>query len=208
MITLAIDTSTPQGSVALLDGDQLRLDESITSDRSHSSALFVTLEKARARIEHLDQIVVGLGPGSYAGVRIAIAAALGLHLSLGARLVGIPSVAALATSALAYLAIGDARRETFYFTRIENGLCVEGPLLATETELTERLQASPDLPLFATAPIPQFPGAQLVLPSAVRLAHLAAASRGITAADTLEPIYLREPYITKPKSRPGLLPRQ
>ena len=37
--------------------------------------------------------------------------------------------------------IGDARRETFYFTHVERGVCLEGPLLATETELRDRLRA-------------------------------------------------------------------
>jgi tRNA threonylcarbamoyladenosine biosynthesis protein TsaB len=204
MITLAIDTSTPQGSVALLDGDVLLFDESFSSDRSHSASLFVTLEKVRAQIDHLDQIAVGLGPGSYAGVRISIAAALGLRLGLGAKLVGLPSVAALDTSAATYVAIGDARRDSFYFSRIESGVCVEGPLLATAAELAQHLEATANLPVFATAEVPQFPLARITLPSAAILARLAAAQRGITATDDLEPIYLREPHITQPKARPGI----
>jgi tRNA threonylcarbamoyladenosine biosynthesis protein TsaB len=207
MITLAIDTSTNHGSVALLDGETLLLDERITADRSHSSALFASLEKARARIERVDQIAVGLGPGSYAGVRIAIAAALGLRLALDAKLAGLPSVAALEIAAPAYIAIGDARRDTFYFSRIEDHVCVEGPLLATEAELAQRLETWAALPLLATAPVPQFPAAQIILPSAIILARLATEGRGIIATENLEPIYLREPYITQPKSRPGIPPR-
>jgi len=207
MITLAIDTSTTHGSVALLADGAVAFHDRITADRSHSSSLFITLEKACAVASHIDQIAVGLGPGSYAGVRIAIAAAIGLRLSLGARLVGIPSVAALETSAPAYVVIGDARRESFYFTRIEQGVCVEGPLLATEMELARRLEATATLPLLATAEVPQFPAAQIALPSAILLARLAAEGRGIVATGDLEPIYLREPHITQPKSRPGIPPR-
>jgi tRNA threonylcarbamoyladenosine biosynthesis protein TsaB len=207
MITLAIDTSTNHGHVALLDGDTVLLEEHFASERSHSSSLFVALEKARAQISHLDQIAIGLGPGSYAGVRISIAAAIGLRLSLRAKLVGLPSVAALETTAPSYVAIGDARRDTFYFTRVEHGVCIEGPLLATEAELTERLQTWSSLPILAPVPVPPFPSAQIVLPSAAVLARLAAEDRGIIARDNLEPIYLREPYITKPKPHPGISPR-
>jgi len=207
MITLAIDTSTPHGGVALLDEGALTFHERFTADRSHSSSLFTSLEKACALSGHIDQIAVGLGPGSYAGVRIAIAAAIGLRLSLGAKLVGIPSVAALETTAPVYIAIGDARRETFYFTRVEQGVCVEGPLLATEAELARRLETCGTLPVLATVEIPQFPAAQIALPSAAILARLAAAGRGIAATENLEPIYLREPHITQPKSRPGIPPR-
>jgi len=207
MITLAIDTSTPHGSVALLTDDTLLFDEHFIGDRSHSASLFVALEKVRAQIERIDQIAVGLGPGSYAGVRIAIAAALGLRLALDTKLAGIPSVAALQTDAPTYIVIGDARRDSFYFSRIENGVCVEGPLLTTEEELQQRLAACASLPVFATEAVAQFPAAQIALPSAPRLARLAAENRGIIATENLEPIYLREPHITQPKQRPGIPPR-
>ena len=202
MMTLALDTSTAHGSVALLDGNTMLLEEKFTADRSHSSSLFVALEKVRAATDRVDQIAVGLGPGSFAGVRIAIAAAIGLRLSFGAKLVGIPSVAALDTASPVYLAIGDARRETFYFSHVENGVCVEGPLLATAAELTQRLKESADLPVFATEALPSFPIAQAALPSAAILARLAVQQRGIVATENLEPIYLREPHITQPKPRP------
>ena len=85
MTILAIDTSTSRGSVALLVDGELRLDETFTADRSHSASLFAVLERARGLVPTIDVVAVGLGPGSYAGVRIAIAAAMGLELGLGAR---------------------------------------------------------------------------------------------------------------------------
>jgi tRNA threonylcarbamoyl adenosine modification protein YeaZ len=202
MTILAIDTSTNRGSVALWADDTLVLDESFIADRSHSATLFAVLERAVAAVPRPDQIAVGLGPGSYAGIRIAIAAAIGLELGTGARLVGLPSVAALETSEPRYLAIGDARRETFYFTRVEDGTCVEGPLLLSEAELRDRLAAHPEMPVLATEPVPGFPAAQIALPSAARLAHLTALDLSIFATGDLEPIYLREPHITQPKKRP------
>jgi len=201
MITLALDTSTAHGSVALLVDGQLLLDERFSANRSHTASLFAFLEKARALTTRIDQIAVGLGPGSYAGVRIAIAASLGLELSTGARLVGIPSVAALDVPSPEYLAIGDARRETFYFTHVIEGTCLQGPLLATSSELATRLQSQLDLPIFATEEVPGFPQARLALPSAAILARLAADSRGIAATGDLEPIYLRDPHITRPKAK-------
>ncbi len=204
MTILALDTSTTHGSVALLAEGELRLEETFTADRTTSSALFAVLERAVALAPRVDQVAVGLGPGSYAGVRIAIAAALGLELGAGAQLVGLPSVAALGVDAAGWLAIGDARRETFYFTRVEDGVCVEGPLLASESELRERLTAHATLPVFTSAALAAFPGARIALPSAARLARFAGAGRGITARGDLEPIYLREPHITLPKVRPPL----
>jgi tRNA threonylcarbamoyl adenosine modification protein YeaZ len=201
MTILAIDTSTNRGSVALLADGALLLDETFTADRSHSAILFSVLERAIALAPSLDQIAIGLGPGSYAGIRIAIAAAIGLELGTGAKLVGLPSVAALETVDTRYLAIGDARRETFYFTAVDDGLSTEGPLLLNEAELRDRLASHSGLPVFTTEPVPGFPDAQLALPSAARLARLAALARGITATGDLEPIYLRDPHITQAKKR-------
>ncbi len=199
MTILAIDTSTHHGTVALLVDGELRLDETFTADRRTSAALFPVLARALAAAARVDQVAIGLGPGSYAGVRIAIAAAIGLKLGLRAQLVGLPSVAALETNAPAYLAIGDARRDTFYFTHVEDGLCTAGPLLATADELHTLLAAHSALPVFTSVPLPAFPIAEIALPSAVRLARLAHAGRGLTATGDLEPIYLREPHITQPK---------
>lgn len=201
MTILALETSTPRGSVALWRDGALILDEVFTADRSHSSALFPILERGRALAPRLDAIAVGLGPGSYAGVRISIAAALGLALADGARLIGLASVAALETSAPRYIAIGDARRETFYFSLVESGVCVEGPLLLDEPALQERLATMPGLPVFVPAAIPGFPQAEVVLPRASLLVEMAAQGKGILAEGDLEPLYLREPHITQPKAR-------
>src|SRR3954469_21764984 len=96
MSILALETSTMHGSVAVLGDDgAVRFEHRFVADRTHSSALFAALERARAEAGDWTQIVVGLGPGSYAGVRIAISAALGLAMTTGAELLGVPSVATL-----------------------------------------------------------------------------------------------------------------
>jgi tRNA threonylcarbamoyladenosine biosynthesis protein TsaB len=107
MSLLAIDTSTQRGSVSLLETppdpgraaaeSTVLFEEHFLADRSHSASLFAALEKARTFARQIDRVAVGLGPGSYAGVRIAIGAALGFELGLGSDLLGLPSVAALKT---------------------------------------------------------------------------------------------------------------
>jgi tRNA threonylcarbamoyladenosine biosynthesis protein TsaB len=201
MITLAIDTSTPRGSVAVFAYGDLVFDESFTAGRNHSAALFASLERARACTSHIHQVAVGLGPGSYAGVRIAIAAALAFDLALGAKLVGLPSVAALETDAPEYLAIGDARRNSFYFTHVVERTCADGPRLLDEHALRELLETFPSQPCYADEPLAAFPSAQISRPSAVFLARLASEGKSIIATGDLEPIYLREPHITQPATR-------
>ena len=201
MTVLAIDTSTTRGSVALLGGGRMLLDEHFIADRNHGSELVPLLQRARELAGKLDIIAIGLGPGSYAGVRIAIATGMGLGMALGGRLVGIPSVAALDTDARAWLAVGDARRETFYFTRVENGLCVEGPLLVDEPGLRSRIAEWNAWPILVPEPLALLPGATLARPCASALARLAAEGRSIVAEGENEPLYLREPHITPPKPR-------
>lgn len=199
MITLAIETSTDWGSIAFRDESGVLFSESFTADRGHGSELFLALQRALKVVPRYDQIVVGLGPGSYSGVRIGIAAAIGLELAREVPVVGIPSLLALETDVTHYLFIGDARRSTYYFAEIQDGECAAGPLLLDEAPLQEKLAAYPGIPLFSTAPIAAFHGIATALPSAERLALLAAQGRGISARGDLEPIYLRDPHITQPK---------
>jgi tRNA threonylcarbamoyladenosine biosynthesis protein TsaB len=196
---LAIDTTTNRGSIALIRDRSILLDEIFTADRSQSSDLFPILERARALAGKIDMIAVGLGPGSYAGARIAIAAALGLSCAIGAELVGLPSVAALETDADEYVAIGDARRDTYYFTRVKAGECIDGPLLLEAAALQECLDATSSLPVFSPTPITTFPQVVVALPLARTLARLAAEGRSIVQRIDLEPLYLRDPHISQPK---------
>jgi len=200
MTTLAIDTSTTRGSVAIVENGELLFEEHFTADRSHSSQLFSCLERALQTEPACDQIVIGLGPGSYSGVRIAISAAIGIGFGMNARLVGITSSAAIETDAAHYQTIGDARRGTFYYTRIRDGITMEGPLLLTLGALRNTVESNPLLPVFASEPIPDFPAATLARPSAAKLARLAERGLSIYSTGDLEPIYLREPHITQAKT--------
>ena len=196
VITLAIETSTTRGSVAVTGDGRALFFERFAADRTLGSTLFPCLQRAEKIAPRYDQIAVGLGPGSYSGVRIAIAAAIGLELAANSRLLGIPSILALETDAQKYLSIGDARRSSFYFAEIDNGECASGPMLLDAPQLKAAIAAHPGLPLFASAPIEGMPNLGICFPAADRLARLAEQDRGIIARDNLEPIYLRDPHIT------------
>ena len=104
-----------------------------------------------------DTITVGLGPGSYAGTRIAISAAIGIQLSCDARLIGYPSICAMECDAQEYCAIGDARRKSFFFARILKNEVIEGPTLFSELELKARLESlDPATPVFSSELLSQF----------------------------------------------------
>ncbi|MFN2477006.1 MAG: tRNA (adenosine(37)-N6)-threonylcarbamoyltransferase complex dimerization subunit type 1 TsaB [Chthoniobacterales bacterium] len=199
MKILAFDLSSGHGSIAFRDAASETFASGFPNDRKHSGFFFEQLQACVRKSGLPDRIAVGLGPGSYAGTRIAIAAALGLRLANQAELIGIASVRAIDTDASDYVLIGDARRNSFYFARVHQRRCVEGPLLCTKEQLRERLAAS-DLPMFCTEPIDGFGPVAVAYPSASVLAQIAATEEVSITTAPLEPIYLRDAHITQPKA--------
>ena len=199
MKILALELSTPHGSLAWQDGE-IEFEREWPNDRKNSAAFFENLQVARRKFGAPEKIIVGLGPGSYAGTRIAISAAIGMQLCCDARLIGYPSICAMQCDAQEYCAIGDARRKSFFFARILENEVIEGPTLFSELELKAKLE-SLDLAtlVFSSELLPQFHRPLISFPSALLLARLAKESRRSFRLPPLEPIYLREPHITMPK---------
>src|SRR4051812_23528687 len=114
MRVFALELSSARGSIACLDEGAELFHTEFANDRKHSGRFFEELQHCVTQCGNPDEIIVGLGPGSYAGTRIAIAAAIGLESATGARLIGAPSVCALPVDASEYGVIGDARRQSFF----------------------------------------------------------------------------------------------
>ena len=201
MKILALELSTARGGVAWVH-DDVELAREWPNDRKNSAAFFQNLGAVTKKLGAAKTIIVGLGPGSYAGTRIAISAAIGLQLSSGARLIGFPSICVIECDASEYCAIGDARRKSFFFARIRDRELVEGPRLYSESEMKEKLdRLGPTMPIFSSESLQQFERAVLRYPSALVLARVARELRRSFFLPPLEPIYLREPHITVPKMR-------
>ncbi len=196
MKVLALELSSPVGSVAFCGEDGRRDLKVFPADRKDSGLFYENLQAMQESMGRSEIIVVGLGPGSYAGVRIAIATAVGLKAAWGARLLGLPSICALGPDE--YVAVSDARRNSFFFAHVVRGHCAEGPTLASEEEVRAKLREWHDLPRIAPQPLAQFEDIVVEHPSALRLAELALQVE-MGEEKMLEPIYLREPYITTPK---------
>ncbi|MEP6955259.1 MAG: tRNA (adenosine(37)-N6)-threonylcarbamoyltransferase complex dimerization subunit type 1 TsaB [Chthoniobacterales bacterium] len=205
MKILALDLSSGRGSVAFCAGDETPFATTFANDRKDSGQFFDQLRQTLAAHGQPERIVVGLGPGSYAGTRIAISAAIGLEVATGAELVGLPSICAMKTEAIDYMVIGDARRQTFFFAQVSGRVCVTGPTLCREDELRERLTEI-TMPVFTTELLPAFASATVAHPSASILAQLAAGEHDDFRREPLEPLYLREAHITQPKS--GMIPQR
>ena len=128
MILLGFDTATPSTAVGvrLADGETLtaRDDPGFAEHPGHATRLLSMTGELLARAgvpwSALDRIAVGLGPGTFTGLRVGIATARGLAQSLSVELVGVSSLQALALGAAAQggpdalLAVIDARRSEVF----------------------------------------------------------------------------------------------
>ena len=172
MTTLALELSSAVGSIAWCGASpNEQFQTRFANDRKHSGAFFENLESCLKRFGRPNRIVVGLGPGSYAGTRIAIATATGLAAATAAELLGAPSLRAIDTDAEDYVLIGDARRHSFFFARVSGRRCLEGPVLLTEEELRGRLREA-TCPILTSEPLAAFPEVEVRYPSALILAGL------------------------------------
>jgi tRNA threonylcarbamoyladenosine biosynthesis protein TsaB len=199
---LAIELSTSSGQLAVVRNNEVLLAEEFVSERSHNSMLYEPLARALdAAGDTLALIVIGLGPGSYTGVRISIAAAQGIGLSRSVPVIGLPSIAVLSDDAK-YLAVGDARRGQFYGTLIEDHLQRQPLHLMSAAELKAWLSEQ-SLPAYTSDNTPALPAVLCEKPSAIRLARQASQLGEETiwalTERPLEPCYVQEAFITKSK---------
>ena len=201
MKILALELSSARGSLAWRDG-KTDLTREWANNRKNSGEFFRNLAEVQKRFGPPDRIVVGLGPGSYAGTRIAISAAMGLQLAGKAELVGLSSLCAIATESLEYGVIGDARRRSFFFGHVRDRALSAPPALQSETELRATLTTvGTRMPIFAAEELKQFAQTTVLYPSAQLLARLAEDTNRAFVLPPLEPMYLREPHITTPKAK-------
>jgi tRNA threonylcarbamoyladenosine biosynthesis protein TsaB len=162
MLVLALDTSTFLGTVAVVRDGQLLAELGASVRASHGETLLPhvqrVLELAGASFSEVDLLVVGIGPGSFTGVRIGVATAKGLALAEGKPLVGVTSLRALARGmghgeGLA-VPVLDAHKGEVYcaaYERDAEGELVErvAPFHAAPGAAAERLrQIAPDATLW------------------------------------------------------------
>ncbi len=204
---LALDLSTAHGSIAVVRGDDVLFQSSFQSARSHNAQVFAPLREALAAVgDKLTGIVIGNGPGSYTGVRIAIAAAQGIALSRGVWCAGWSSLTAPDIETPSdYHIIGDARRQSFYLARVQNGRLLPDLEIVSAEIARERTTTGRWLTFDFKPPL-ALPNIILAKPSAVRLAQAVQAVQALSQSDLAEliaqpliPHYLAEAFITMPK---------
>jgi tRNA threonylcarbamoyladenosine biosynthesis protein TsaB len=133
MRVLAIDTALEACSAAVLDTDQggILASESIPMARGHAEALMPlvarVMDDAMLEFMELDRIAVTVGPGSFTGLRVGVAAARGLAVAAGKPAVGLTTLAAFAAPYIAaddvtpLITAIDARNEQVYMQLFGTG---------------------------------------------------------------------------------------
>lgn len=101
-LILAIETSSRVGSVALASGPELLGETTFTAPLRHSAEIFPAivdlLSQSGHRPSDLDQVHLSIGPGSFTGLRIAVAAAKAMHLANGVQIVAVDSLDTIAAN--------------------------------------------------------------------------------------------------------------
>jgi tRNA threonylcarbamoyladenosine biosynthesis protein TsaB len=113
VLTLAFDTATEVATSALVDDGEV-LGERFSRAQTLLEDVDALLRQGGAHPRDLGVLAVGIGPGSFTGVRIGLAVAQGLALSLDLRGAGVSTLAALAAGAPGALPVIDARRREVF----------------------------------------------------------------------------------------------
>jgi tRNA threonylcarbamoyladenosine biosynthesis protein TsaB len=212
MKILAVEFSSEERSVAVvekLSGGKSRMLGSASEKGGRGAHAFAlveqALQEAEMEREEIECIAVGLGPGSYTGIRAAIVLAQGWQLAREIKLIGISSVECLAAQAFANGIRGhasfiiDAQRNEFYFAGYQIGeaaFCEIEPLHLVAFAEVEKRIADQQI-IFGPEANNLFPGAKNLFPQAAKLGQLACEKTGFVSGEKLEPIYMREVSFVK-----------
>jgi tRNA threonylcarbamoyladenosine biosynthesis protein TsaB len=202
MKILALEFSSPQRSVAAVQPGAFH--EALGSNDAFRM-IEEALRGAKLEREQIDCIAIGLGPGSYTGIRSAISIAQGWQLARPIKLLGVSSADAIAAQAQAEGATGrvhvivDAQRGEFYIASYDlaaNGAREVEPLrIVSVEEVTQRANAGETL--IGPEVMKWFPTGRIIFPRAAILGKLALRRTDFISGEKMEPIYLREAKFVK-----------
>jgi len=191
MLILAFDTATSVATSALVDDDEV-LGERSSRAQTLLEDIDALLRQGGAHPAELDGLAIGIGPGSFTGVRIGLAVARGLALSLDLCGAGVSTLAALAAGADGALPVIDARRREV-FTLVGG---VPAVLAPADVDVAAGVLCIGD---GATRYRPLFEKKGGVVPPDGDERHLPRARFHVRLAgelgpiDAIEPLYLRAP---------------
>lgn len=134
-ISLAIDTSTSRTIVGIIDGDEILFEKFHEGATDHGRALSDLVAQALQATRPPQQVVVGMGPGPFTGLRVGIAFAHTFGLARNIPVIGICSLDAIAIDQSEYTVAIDARRKEIYWAKYKDGVRIAGPSVSKPAEV-------------------------------------------------------------------------
>ncbi|MFG3495372.1 tRNA (adenosine(37)-N6)-threonylcarbamoyltransferase complex dimerization subunit type 1 TsaB [Streptomyces sp. NPDC047928] len=217
MLLLAMDTATPAVTVALHDGESVVAAYAQVDARRHGELLLPAvhrvLREAGRKLDAVTDIVVGVGPGPYTGLRVGLVTAATFGSALGVPVHGLCTLDGLAYASELdgpFVVATDARRKEVYWARYEDRRTRVGePAVDRPADIAERVAGLPAVGAGARLYGEVFPDARdPEHQSAAALAGLAA--ERLAAGDELlepRPLYLRRPDAQVPKNYKVVTPK-
>ena len=176
-VQLAIDTSTSRTSVGLIAENKLVWSEFEDGAMAHAEAVPRLVQKALAINNEISQVIVGMGPGPYTGLRAGISFAQAFAWARKIDLRGVCSLDAIVCTAPDYVAATDARRKEIYWASYKDGKRVDGPHVNLPTEVNGKVFVGEGAHKYGLSDVATYPDLS-------RFAQLPAVD---------QPMYLRRP---------------
>lgn len=166
-ISLAIDTATSRTIVGIIEDGKVLFEGFHEGATEHGFAITELVMKALEICPKPDQVVVGMGPGPFTGLRVGITFAQSFALAREIPVIGVCSLDAIEIKESEYTVAIDARRKEIYWAKYRDGVRILGPAVSKPAEVENFI-------------IDQYPD----------LKKLVALS---TSQNITEPMYLRRP---------------
>lgn len=134
-ISLAIDTSTSKTIVGVIEDGTVLFEEAHEGATDHGRALSELVAKALKVSKPPHQVIVGMGPGPFTGLRVGIAFAQTFALARDIPVVGVCSLDAIKIDQSQYTVAIDARRKEIYWASYKDGVRIDGPHVNKPAEI-------------------------------------------------------------------------
>jgi tRNA threonylcarbamoyladenosine biosynthesis protein TsaB len=134
-ISLAIDTASSRTIVGIVDGDKVLFEGFHEGATEHGFAITELVVKALKVCPVPNQVVVGMGPGPFTGLRVGITFANTFSLARTIPVIGVCSLDAIVIDKDEYTVAIDARRKEIYWASYKSGDRISGPSVNKPTEV-------------------------------------------------------------------------
>jgi tRNA threonylcarbamoyl adenosine modification protein YeaZ len=174
---LVIDTSTSRTSVGLLSDNKVIWSEHEDGATAHAEAVPRLVQRALEIENNISQVIVGMGPGPYTGLRAGISFAQAFAWARKIELRGVCSLDAIICSAPEYIAATDARRKEIYWASYKGGKRIDGPYVSFPAEVEGKVFVGEGAHKYGLADVDMYPDVSVFA--------------GLPTVD--QPMYLRRP---------------